>query len=152
MASSMSSQLQTLHTPSQRQFPSGRDLQVCKTSGSAGPPCSSYELCSLQSPLESISSWCSIHLSIEIDMAVSLGHEAPAPGECRVRNFGMGTLKRPIQAILVFKDPDDWYLDLQIMTDVVMGGASPSPCLLAFALCRIPILSRQILKAHKRQT
>ena len=35
----------------------------------------------------------------------------------------MGSPKRPIQAILVFKDPEDWYLDLQIMMDVIMGGA-----------------------------
>ena len=44
-------------------------------------------------------------------------------GECPVRNLGMGSPKRPIEAILVFKDPGDWYLDLQVMMDVIMGGA-----------------------------
>ncbi len=39
-----------------------------------------------------------------------------------MRNLGIGTKKRPIEAILVFKDPGDWYLDLQIMTDVILGG------------------------------
>ena len=41
---------------------------------------------------------------------------------CPIRNLGYGSSKRPIEAILVFKDPADWYLDLQIMTDVIMGG------------------------------
>ena len=49
----------------------------------------------------------------------------PAPGECVVRNLGIGTSKRPIEAILVFKDPGDWLLELQIMTDVIMGGTCP---------------------------
>ncbi|KAK9914891.1 hypothetical protein WJX75_001967 [Coccomyxa subellipsoidea] len=55
----------------------------------------------------------------------SPGHEAPAPGECPVRNLALGSAKRPIAAILVFKDPADWYLDLQIMTDVILGGGVP---------------------------
>lgn len=50
------------------------------------------------------------------------GSVGTPPGECPVRNLGIGTPKRPIEAILVFKDPGDWYLDLQVMTDVVLGG------------------------------
>ena len=42
-----------------------------------------------------------------------------------MRNLGIGTAKRPIKGILVFKDPGDWYLDLQIMTDVILGGEYP---------------------------
>ena len=41
-------------------------------------------------------------------------------------NLGFGSPKRPIEAILVFKDPGDWYLDLQIMTDVILGGRAAS--------------------------
>ncbi|BDA43176.1 Haloacid dehalogenase-like hydrolase domain-containing 5 [Coccomyxa sp. Obi] len=52
----------------------------------------------------------------------SSGQGPPAPGECPVMNLGLGSPKRPIEAILVFKDPGDWYLDLQIMTDVILGG------------------------------
>ena len=48
--------------------------------------------------------------------------QAAAPGVCPIKNLGYGSSKRPIEAILVFKDPADWYLDLQIMTDVIMGG------------------------------
>lgn len=45
-----------------------------------------------------------------------------------MKNLGLGSPKRPIAAILVFKDPDDWYLDLQIMTDVILGGGQPLSC------------------------
>lgn len=57
--------------------------------------------------------------------SVVAGQGPPAPGECPVMNLGFGSPKRPIGAILVFKDPGDWYLDLQIMTDVILGGRSP---------------------------
>ena len=45
---------------------------------------------------------------------------------CPIKNLGYGSSKRPIEAILIFKDPADWYLDLQIMTDVIMGGKAQS--------------------------
>lgn len=54
--------------------------------------------------------------------SVLAGQGHAAPGECPVMNLGLGSPKRPIEAILVFKDPSDWYLDLQIMTDVILGG------------------------------
>lgn len=50
---------------------------------------------------------------------------------------GAATEDNPIAAVLVFKDPTDWYRDVQLVLDVVMSGdgsccrrgccASPSP-------------------------
>ena len=37
-----------------------------------------------------------------------------------------GTEDAPYEAVLVFSDPIDWYRDLQLITDVVMSGASQS--------------------------
>ena len=28
----------------------------------------------------------------------------------------------------MFTDPDDWYLDLQLMTDLLVSGGAPSGC------------------------
>lgn len=35
----------------------------------------------------------------------------------------LGTETQPIEAILVFSDSSNWYLDLQLMTDLITSGA-----------------------------
>ena len=39
-----------------------------------------------------------------------------------MRGRGIGTPDKPVEAVLVFTDPDDWYLDLQLMTDLLVSG------------------------------
>lgn len=69
--------------------------------------------------IEQVQDSSSLNASISYVLA---GQQKAAPGECPVRNLGYGSSKRPIESILVFRDPADWYLELQIMTDVIMGG------------------------------
>ena len=49
-------------------------------------------------------------------------------GAAAVRERGIGTPDRPLEALLVFTDPDDWYLDLQLMTDLLVSGGAPLCC------------------------
>lgn len=42
-----------------------------------------------------------------------------------MRGRGIGTPDKPVEAVLVFTDPDDWYLDLQLMTDLLVSGMVP---------------------------
>lgn len=45
------------------------------------------------------------------------------PAEVRYRpTIRYGTPEAPIRAVLVFADPSNWYLALQIVTDVLVGG------------------------------
>lgn len=39
---------------------------------------------------------------------------------------GLGTDRNPIDAILVFSDSSNWYLDLQLMYDLLTSGKSHS--------------------------
>ncbi len=41
-----------------------------------------------------------------------------------MRNLGYGSEESRIKTVLVFKDPSDWYVDLQVITDVCVGGQS----------------------------
>lgn len=62
---------------------------------------------------------------------------APAAAAAAGPARGAATEDNPIAAVLVFKDPTDWYRDVQLVLDVVMSGdgsccrrgccASPSP-------------------------
>lgn len=42
-----------------------------------------------------------------------------------MRDLGLGTERRPIEAVLVMNDPDDWYRDLQLIVDVLLSGGVP---------------------------
>ena len=44
-----------------------------------------------------------------------------------MNDLGYGSPEKPIETILVFKDPSDWYMDLQIMLDICVGGQSQDP-------------------------
>ena len=39
-----------------------------------------------------------------------------------MRDLGYGSEDKSIKTVLVFKDPSDWYVDLQVITDICMGG------------------------------
>lgn len=54
----------------------------------------------------------------------SVPFAATAPGEAGPAN-GMGSTDNPIAAILVFKDPCDWYRDAQLALDIVLSGGVP---------------------------
>ena len=41
-----------------------------------------------------------------------------------VQEWGAGTEKAPIRAVLIFTDPADWYLDLQLCCDLVLGNGT----------------------------
>jgi len=43
-------------------------------------------------------------------------------GECPVRDLGYGSEGKRIQTVIIFKDPSDWYVDLQVITDICVGG------------------------------
>ncbi|GFH06044.1 uncharacterized protein HaLaN_00608 [Haematococcus lacustris] len=68
---------------------------------------------------------------------------APLPGSCPVRDLGLGTEAAPIEAVLVMSDPSNWYVDLQLITDVLASGGVPGrpesqdpaspPCRLCFS-------------------
>lgn len=45
---------------------------------------------------------------------------------CPVRDLGLGTEQRPIEAVLVFTDPDDWYRDAQLICDALTGRGVPT--------------------------
>lgn len=49
------------------------------------------------------------------------GYCGAAPGETAPMN-SMGTADNPIAAVLVFKDPSDWYRDAQLALDIVLSG------------------------------
>lgn len=51
----------------------------------------------------------------------SVGSQSPCP----VRDLGMASEDRPIAAVMVFTDPDDWYRDAQLISDVVLSGGVP---------------------------
>ena len=42
-----------------------------------------------------------------------------------MRDLGLGTERRPIEAVLVMNDPDDWCRDLQLIVDVLLSGGVP---------------------------
>ncbi len=45
---------------------------------------------------------------------------------CPVRDLGYATDDAPIAAVLVMNDPDDWYRDLQLITDVILTRGVPT--------------------------
>lgn len=50
-------------------------------------------------------------------------HQATGnPNPAYLPPLRVGVPDNPIQAIWVFTDPSDWYLDLQLATDVLVGG------------------------------
>jgi HAD superfamily hydrolase (TIGR01456 family) len=48
-------------------------------------------------------------------------HPVPLPAEMA----DCGTEDQPFKAVLVFTDPSNWYLDLQLICDVILGGGVP---------------------------
>jgi hypothetical protein len=52
---------------------------------------------------------------------------AEAPSCEQIRKCG--TKENPIAAVLVFSDPSNWYLDLQLIYDVLTSGLPPLPTL-----------------------
>ncbi len=41
-----------------------------------------------------------------------------------MKDLGYGSEEKSIKTVLVFKDPSDWYVDLQVITDICVGGQS----------------------------
>jgi hypothetical protein len=64
----------------------------------------------------------------------SAGQAEPG-APCPVRDHGIGSPQRPIRAVLVFYDPDDWYRDLQLILDVVISGICLSARLTGAVTC-----------------
>jgi HAD superfamily hydrolase (TIGR01456 family) len=46
-----------------------------------------------------------------------------------VPTLRMGTKNNPIKAIFVMTDPSDWYIDLQLITDILIGGGVLGRCM-----------------------
>ena len=44
------------------------------------------------------------------------------PAERKPPQRGMGTEANPVAAVLVLKDPKDWYRDVQLVLDLIMSG------------------------------
>jgi hypothetical protein len=47
---------------------------------------------------------------------------AVLPAEREPPQRGMGTEANPVVAVLVLKDPKDWYRDVQLVLDLIMSG------------------------------
>lgn len=47
---------------------------------------------------------------------------AVLPAEREPPQRGMGTEANPVAAVLVLKDPKDWYRDVQLVLDLIMSG------------------------------
>ncbi|KAK9837525.1 hypothetical protein WJX84_006214, partial [Apatococcus fuscideae] len=43
-------------------------------------------------------------------------------GPCPIHDLGLGSEDKPFEAALLFNDPNDWYRDLQLFTDVALSG------------------------------
>ena len=65
--------------------------------------------------------------SCSISVAGFQAESTAASGRCPVNDLGYGSPEKPIKTILVFKDTSDWYMDLQIMLDICVGGQSQDP-------------------------
>ena len=53
------------------------------------------------------------------------GDDTVGARPCPVRHSSLSTEARPIEAVLVMTDPDDWYRDAQLICDVVLSGGVP---------------------------
>ena len=55
-----------------------------------------------------------------------LGSADHDDGPCPIHDLGLGSEDKPFEAALLFNDPNDWYRDLQLFTDVALSGDPPS--------------------------
>lgn len=55
-----------------------------------------------------------------------------AAGKEEAFSTEFGSEKQPIQAILMFSDPENWYIDLQLITDVITSGINSPSSILIF--------------------
>lgn len=39
-----------------------------------------------------------------------------------MHDLGLGSEEKPFEAAMLFNDPEDWYRDLQLFTDIALSG------------------------------
>ena len=89
------------------------------------PSCTKARICQdsiILLPLRSVSGviWLKqLHIALCPGCAADSVRER---GQCPVKDLGYGSEGKSIKTVLVFKDPSDWYVDLQVITDICVGG------------------------------
>mmetsp|Transcript_27531 Transcript_27531/g.74478 ORF Transcript_27531/g.74478 Transcript_27531/m.74478 type:complete len:405 (+) Transcript_27531:147-1361(+) len=61
-----------------------------------------------------------------VPFAQQPGNAGMQNGGCPVEKLGLATEEHPIRAVLVMTDPRNWYVDLQIILDVLLSGGVPT--------------------------